>query len=90
MKNQTTLDPKFKKDWVKALLSGKYTQNNSIGRNGSNHHCVLGVGGIALNQDAPSGYNIFKDKKIQEDFIRLNDMDKVPFEIFAGIIDEWL
>lgn len=83
------LDKEFKKRWIDILLSEKYGQGfNSLGHD--NKVCVLGAGGIALAGSSSKGYEVLKDKEIESEFCSLNDVHKIPFEVFAGIIDEWL
>jgi hypothetical protein len=83
------LPKKFKQKWVKALLSGEYRQcTGSMGY--KNHCCVLGVGGIIKFGSPSRGWDLLKNKNIEWQLINLNDQGQVPFEVLAGVIDQWL
>ena len=87
------LDKKFKKAWVEALLSGKYKQSNFYGE--CNGKCVLEVGAIVRFGTPKRWASVLGEVDdchctISQQFYELNDNDQVPFEIFAGVIDQWL
>lgn len=85
------LDKKFKKAWVEALLSGKYTQCTGFMRNSKGHVCTLGLGGILKYKNAWRGWEVIGDEEITNEFVSMNDNPNViPFEIMAGVINEWL
>jgi hypothetical protein len=86
------LDKKFKKAWVEALLSGKYEQACFHGQ--CNGKCVLEVGAIVKFGTSTKWQEIFigidYGSTILEEFWKLNDNENLPFEVFAGVINEWL
>ena len=85
------LDKKFKKAWVEALLSGKYTQCTGEMTNSQGHVCTLGLGGVVKHKDPEKGWDVLGNEAITQEFVRMNDNPNViPFEIMAGVINEWL
>jgi hypothetical protein len=103
MKNEK-LPKEFKGKWVDALLSGKYGQA-PCGLVSNGRYCCLGVAavvsGFAADNLRYDGYVMsekFKGKipevfrtntEAQINLTLLND-DGVPFEVIAGVINEWL
>lgn len=98
------LPKKFKKDWVNALRSGKYKQGYRFlkcGIVGETYHCCLGVACEIVGDEIPTGATWIPDNAydvpeilhekndITESLAGLNDAG-VPFEVIAGVINEWL
>jgi hypothetical protein len=91
-KKHFKLDPKFKDRWVKALMSGRYEQNTNGNLQSAlypNLVCVLGVGGDLMFGNPRKGYEVIMDGEIEKELYSLNDAG-VPFEVLAGIINEYL
>ena len=91
------MNQEIKKKWVEALLSGKYKQGfGALCWQGK--YCCLGVlrevaGGSVGNSQA-LGFDTLEAAEItdgqQAEFSVLNDADRVPFDMIAGLIDEAL
>lgn len=85
------LSKKFKKQWVNALLSGEYEQVfGTPGSDRTKAHCVLGVGGVVKYGTCRKAYKVLNGDDAEGALLTLNDEERVPFDILAGVIDEWL
>lgn len=96
------MDAKFKKKWVKALVSGEYKQCRGVLRRADAHgerFCCLGVARNILDplsRRGDAGYlvdehanKIGLDSLVQAELASMNDAG-VPFEVIAGFIDQSL
>jgi len=88
------LPKKFKDKWVKALLSGDFEQNTTGTMEFDGKVCVLGLGAFVKFGDPERGWNVFDEYgedqwPIECELFGLNDSG-VPFEVLAGVINEWL
>ena len=100
------LPKEFKKKWVAALRSGKYKQARGVLYDEYNKgYCCLGVSGkVCGYPDSELKTEFFRfgfdqipqilkgdcyTNPIVEGLTDLND-DMIPFEIIAGVVNEWL
>lgn len=96
------MNAKFKKKWVKALVSGEYKQCHGALRRANAHgkrFCCLGVARNILDPISRRGdagclvdehaNKIGLDHLIQAELASMNDAG-VPFEVIAGFIDQHL
>ena len=94
------IDPKLKKKWVKALLSGDYAQGRrQLYDKKSDTHCCLGVLArvMGYSDDQLDGRAMLSSleevplsKKMEVEFVYMNDGHEMPFDLIAGFINEYL
>lgn len=86
-----------KKKWIEALRSGEYKQGKQmLYRNG--RYCCLGVGCVVLRdketseiagRSYPSSLGLRGFDGLESPLSEINDSG-VPFEVIAGVIDQWV
>lgn len=88
------MNPKLKKKWVKALMSGEYEQGDSALFSGGKYCCLGVLGNICgyphLSSDIYLETGPLYEElpfEVQEQLAYLNDHG-VPFPVIAGFIQE--